>query len=483
MLVQDITLTHPDAYYSEAYYSAPFQGVVLSDRQRQRAFHLSQTVIGESQQWAVYLQGLALQGFEQWLLNHSQSLTLQLDRCSTLQPQYANLIRGVCNLEVGNSSKIIRLCLLVSGLESEGIVLVPRAAIDLAEFTPDCYVLIGIDEEQALVEVQGCLRRDRLPPIQTLETLPDWSYVIPTTWFQESPQDLILWLRYLHPQALPQRAGKVPHSPEELAFDDRETLAETLAQTPSYIPLWQVLPWEQVAAILREPAWANWLYQIQRQSLLATIVDPNQQEATAPNQASFKTPDVLNVWFWTRGKLDELAQALSWVLLPPLGVAALRRSGEVRFEEILREFNRLGKPVPPQARAAYQDSPVETLRERYWSGTTIRLYALVWPSLGLNHTPEWTLVVVVSSCPGFQLVLQIADSMQVLIDRKIPASQTRTYGYGRVSGEWHEQFRVTVILETDSLVQESRLDDRSAKDGGTVVNKVIHDTLFTFAQE
>ena len=119
---------------------------------------------------------MALFAFEEWLYEREPSLTVNTENSSTLQHQYANLIDAVCNLEVGN----FQVCLIPSMLLTHEEIAIPRAAIDLPEYTAHFYVVIGVDEELEIAAVIGFLRYDQLLNIiAELQPEADWNYYIP----------------------------------------------------------------------------------------------------------------------------------------------------------------------------------------------------------------------------------------------------------------------------------------------------------------
>lgn len=105
--------------------------IINLEEQSQQAFLISEQINNQLRQWQVYFQCLALFAFEEWLHEREPSLTIDRDNSSTLQQQYANVIDAVSNLEVGN----FKVCLIPSMLLTNEEIAIPRAVIDLPEYT------------------------------------------------------------------------------------------------------------------------------------------------------------------------------------------------------------------------------------------------------------------------------------------------------------------------------------------------------------
>jgi hypothetical protein len=144
-------------------------------------------------------------------------------------------------------------------------------------------------------------------------------------------------------------------------------------------------------------------------------------------------------------ELDELAQQLSWVLLPSLATrSALRqqlRSPAEEFKAIAKQLSRSGLEISPQARGAYRDLLL--------GGTPLRLYALTWPLLS-GSVPEWTLLLILgapleTSLPR-GLKLRISDQARILVERVSDENDNSSYFFTSVIGSLDEKFIVTISL-------------------------------------
>lgn len=120
------------------------ESLELSLEQIDRAVQWSQPIADAEQQWQVYLQGLALVAFKQWLEEWAPDLKVNDRQCSIYQPAIAGLVDTVCNLEIGS----FKLCLIITQNLADAVVNVPKAVVHLPQFVSHLYVLLEINEEQ-----------------------------------------------------------------------------------------------------------------------------------------------------------------------------------------------------------------------------------------------------------------------------------------------------------------------------------------------
>jgi hypothetical protein len=433
-LLQDVEIVHERA-------------IVLDSSQIDHAVQLSTQIPHESRQWQAYLNTLALYSVEQWLQEQAPNLPIHQQSCSILQPQLANVIEAVANLEVGD----FKLCLLATGTLSDDRIALPQAVIDLPEYTAHFYMVIEILEEQEQAQIQGFLRYDQLLS-QLLSThvqaSTDWTYELPLSWFNPDANQLLLYLRCLEPTAI-----ALPAIPTTRAASLAQIQGELMDRLPQLQSpqrsLWQVLNWEEGEAVLTSPALLTWLYHLQRgeqsiQDRLATVM----RQVTQGVQAL--TQQTINVGLWFQDTLDMLAQNVSWVLLPALtpemvalrsGRSAISSSPAETIEAILEELRQTGMEIPAQVRAAYQDLQL--------AGTALRLSAAVWPIQALDSPPEWSLLVLLGVPSETRLPqnlkLQISDQSTVLVERVVTVDD-EAYLYACVIGTADEQFSITLSL-------------------------------------
>ena len=160
---------------------------------------------------------------------------------------------------------------------------------------------------------------------------------------------------------------------------------------------------------------------------------------------------ILNTGLWLQEKLDEIAQNLSWHLLP--AYAPMMRSSDLRspkeeLETIVSEVERLHVKVPPSAKAAYQDFH---LGDRH-----LRLYATVWADGHLSENPEWSLLLVIGCQASNEIPhgvrMRVRDQQQVLVDRHLDADSTDPYLYACVIGNQNEVFTVSISLPSGVML-------------------------------
>lgn len=172
----------------------------------------------------------------------------------------------------------------------------------------------------------------------------------------------------------------------------------------------------------------------------------NLQQLTAP---------LINVRRWLQNELDELAQQLAWVLLPPLALEdAMRLTARVvnqptpqeSFESVIKQLVRDGMTLPADARVAYQDLDVGQV--------AARLYAIAG-TLPPDPTPEWTLLIILGPRSQIPLPrrtrLQISDADTPLTQQIL--TQQDNYLYAKVIGTLEEQFWVTITIPNGETIE------------------------------
>jgi len=397
----------------------------LTSDQMASAVALSQAEPHPERQWRIYLHGLALQGFTQWLQDRDPDLSLRTEQVSLRDPAYAHAIDAVCGLQVGE----LRLCLLTSGTLVDSLVSLPKAAVDLPDWAAQLFVWIEVDEHQGAVRVAGVLRRDQL--LRRLDRLgqpSEWEYDIPLSWFELDNNQLLLYLRCLQATALPMTTAAV-----ELTANHQARLQQLLPQLQQADVLPEVrLPWSLGAALLSHPQWTHWLYQVQRGQSPAWPQPPRSQAWPQ---------GVINTGLWLRQQLDPLAQSLAWTLLPPPQLASAMRTTTLEdFGPLLQSLDDRGLSLGVGAAAAYHDVS--------WAGGGLRLYALSWALPGTTGDPEWTLLVIVGPQPGQPRPqgggLQISDDESRLVERYFGDDGDDEYLYAQVIGSWQEAFQVSL---------------------------------------
>jgi hypothetical protein len=410
----------------------------LSPESIAQAVELSTNIPNQQQQWQTYLNVLALYAFEEWLGSRSIDLTIDREHCPVLQPAIANVIDAVCNLKVNE----FNICLMAAGSLIDEEVTLPRAVVDIPEFVPHFYVLVEVQEEQETAVVHSFLSYEQLVNRRAsvnLEADEDWTYQLPLTWFEADPDRLLLFLRCLEPMAM-----SLPSSQSDRTMQLSQIRSELEALLPELESperhLWEVLTWEQGTVVLTNPELLNWVYQLQRGEITSASSQISLQQHLS-DILQLLTQPAVNVGRWLWNELDELAQEVSWVLLPSLAPAAALRSPVEEFEAIVTQLGQAGVEIPTQARGAYRDLQL--------AGMPLRLYAVTWPVLS-ESIPEWTLLLVLGATPGTSLPpglrLRVSDQTGVLVEQVLDTQASDSYFFTSVVGSWDEKFIVTVGL-------------------------------------
>lgn len=412
----------------------------LEAQQLEQAFSLSEQLNNQTRQWQVYIQLLSLFAFEEWLHQREATLTINKDKSTVLQNQYANVFDAVSNLEIGN----FKVCLLPSILLANEEVAIPRAVIDLAEYAAHFYVVVGVDEESEIAAVKGFLRYDQLFKLkQKLEPETDWNYYISSMQFNCKVDELLLYLQCLEKAAIP--LPEISNSRRDILKGMQTVLLNLLPQVQNR-PLWKVLNWEQGKAVLTTPNLLNWLY-----------LSIHQNTATLTKHLSdllqILTQQTIDVGRWIVNKVDDTVQTLSWELLPE--VSALRSTSsnssnklspieelDIIFANIQRE-NQVDIPIT--AIRAYQDVQLNKL---------LRLYALVW-SLPQSKS-EWSLLLILKAIDtsyntsSSEFTLRVSDQTAILYEEELIVSSNSSdnYIYTQLEGDFNDRFLIAITSET-----------------------------------
>lgn len=291
--------------------------------------------------WRTYINGLALFALADFFQERAADLAVNLEKCSLFQPELARAIDAACNLQVGQ----FKICAIATGFAEEFLTL-PRAAIDLPEFVAHFYVAVEVEEESAIAALQGFWRYDQLAQAQ-LEPQADWTYAVPIAGINPKLDDLLLHLRCLAPEAiqLPITAGE---------------RSSVLWRLPAIAerPWWQVLTWEEGAALLTNPALIRQLYR--------------------PKIA------LINLSAWLQNTFEEGLQTVGTLFggLEPEPALAFRDEGGMDFSRAAKRALDLGVPVVVSVMRQPGISTVSSAEFR----THIRLRA--YPSPGETYLPS-----------------------------------------------------------------------------------------------
>ncbi|WP_228053002.1 DUF1822 family protein [Nodosilinea sp. LEGE 07298] len=208
--------------------------VVLSAPAMEWAVQICQQVTS-GQQWATFLQAIALRGVQDWLESGATGLRFTYDL--TQPPIFG--VQGEVNG--------FRLCIVPQGIVSDGQVTIPRSTLDDAQGFAHLYLLAAVQEEADQVTILCGLRRDRLlAQRDTLVPANEDTYAVPLAYFDTSPEEMLLYLNCLNPTQLETAAQTTPsRSPSQGVInvgrwlsDRLDTLADTVASTLT----WALLP-------------------------------------------------------------------------------------------------------------------------------------------------------------------------------------------------------------------------------------------------
>ncbi|UJB73017.1 DUF1822 family protein (plasmid) [Acaryochloris sp. 'Moss Beach'] len=359
---------------------------------------------------AIYRQALALAAFAEWLDYRAPRLSLNQEHCSVTQPDYGHLVEAVSFLQVGE----FKICLLPNLMLTSPEWQLPKAVQDIPELAAHLYILVGIDEEQALATIQGVLRYDQLHDLTAgLSPDADWNYTLPVDAMAPTKaKDLLVYLHCLDPATIP-----LPVADGVVRLERAELTATlTRHQTDPVAFPWS---WEHYAAILTDASLRAWVYDQLQQ-------DP---EAISPRQPLAQT--VVDVRQWLTTQVEDLQQELAgWILPPP--TLAFRFDDPV--ESLLTQIQaETGLTVPDTAGRAYRDV----------RGTVpgLRLYALTWMSAS-----GWQLLLILGTTkhhpPAHGVTLTVQDATEIQWQAQL--QPPKGYLYVQLSAPLDEGWTITV---------------------------------------
>ncbi len=421
--------------------------IALEPERIQQAAELSSQIVKSAGQWQTYLNALALYGFEQWLRERASELPVDLENCSLMQPAVASAIdKAVCNLQVGD----FKLCLLATGSSIEDVVVLPRAVIDLPEYTAHFYVAIAVREELEQAKITGFIAYDCLmAELQSanLSSEPDWTYELPLAWFEPDADRLLLYLRCLETRAI-----SLPAIPNYRSIAVEQMQEDIIAVIPQLQSgdrsLWQLFDWERGGLLLTNPKLLKWLYRLQTEPELLTGQEGTSVLEQLSSILSSFSRQVVNVGLWLQSELDAIAENIAWTLLPPPALATVplrsvrvtaTESVSEEFAAIIAELRGTELEIPPEARGAYLDFNK--------ANNPFRLYAITW----LSSPEEWTLVLVLGLQTGRELPsglkLQVSDRDKVLFEQLVETDGEDVYLYASTIGDLSEEFLAQISFQ------------------------------------
>lgn len=148
----------------------------------------------EGHQWEVYLNALALFGFEAWLKE-------QLPELPELPMQRDVNQVGACYLQAGE----FKLCILATEQVLDEVVNIPRTVFAQPELAAHFYVVLEVLEEQEQAIARGFLRHDELMSYyhQAAQSVPESEvYSLPLSALDAEINHLVIYTRYSAPSAI-----------------------------------------------------------------------------------------------------------------------------------------------------------------------------------------------------------------------------------------------------------------------------------------
>ncbi|MGP1383498.1 MAG: DUF1822 family protein [Thainema sp.] len=151
------------------------------------------------QQWATFLQAVALQGVQHWLESGATGIRFIYDHSEPPGSGVQGEVNG------------FRLCIVPQGTLSEGQVTIPQTTLDSTQGFAHLYLLAEVQEEANQVTILCGLRRDRLlAQRETLIPNGNSTYSVPVACFDTSPEEMLLYLNCLTPTQLETSAQETP---------------------------------------------------------------------------------------------------------------------------------------------------------------------------------------------------------------------------------------------------------------------------------
>ncbi|MGB6013563.1 MAG: DUF1822 family protein, partial [Nodosilinea sp.] len=286
--------------------------VLLSAPAMEWAVQICQQVTS-GQQWATFLQAMALQGVQDWLESGATGLRFTYDR--TQPPGFG--IQGEVNG--------FRLCIVPQGIVSDGQVTIPRSTLDDVQGFAHLYLLAAVQEEADQVTMLCGLRRDRLlAQRDTLIPADGDTYTVPLAYFDTSPEEMLLYLNCLNPTQLETAAQTAPSRSLNQGFinvgrwlsDRIDALSDTVTSTLN----WALLPPLSVShAMMSGHAPAEALETVLRELEPAGVVIPPMARGAYTDLQPAGVPLRLYALTWTEMAGPQPEWCLFLVLGPTPG--------------------------------------------------------------------------------------------------------------------------------------------------------------------
>lgn len=176
--------------------------ITLDDDQIEAAMSIARPITDPDRQWQVYLNALALAGFEAWLTMRSPDLLFNAQDCPLFKSNPADRLPIAANLRVGQ----LRVSTVAIGLNS--ILSIPSAVIEQTQAQSDYYVALDTIEEEGLVTIAGFISDSQLrAQIGTSQPDADGNYNLPFRSLNPNLAEFLLYARCLQPTLAPVSAA------------------------------------------------------------------------------------------------------------------------------------------------------------------------------------------------------------------------------------------------------------------------------------
>ena len=392
-----------NCFLDDYFGSVPTETIDLDAEQVEPALEFSNKATHRQRQ--VYLQALAKIGFAEWLKKRQPSLFSQ--ELTLLQPVDSNIIDAVCNVEVNN----FKLCLIPTISFSDDEITVPRAVIDLPEFAHHFYVILAIDEELDVIGIKGFIRYDELSNYRAqLQPQIDWTYQLPLSNFSQDPNELLLYLQHLPPDAivLPEVTSR-----KNTLISIHQELLHILPQIGNR-SLWKALNWRQGEAVLATPEILKWL----------DTEDTAHKSTHLSDLLQILTQQVIDARDWLNNQFN-------WQVRP---LASAFR-GEIReLTEIITKISQQNNlEIPRTASYACQEI----------LNTPVQIHIITW---SLN-SDEWALLLILTSSNyllASEYNLRVSDQQAILASETLERNSQDQCVYTLVVGNYQDIFIATI---------------------------------------
>ncbi len=389
-------MTDPPDSLSLHFEAIATESIELAPAAVAQAIALSQAISDPLERWQSYLALLVLEGFEQWLQQHSTPITLKRKQATLLQPNGFDL-PAASRLDLSR----FQVCLVAIDSDEDEVIELPASVMDVPSQMAHFYIAAAVCEEQKQVAMRYFLRYDQLAQYRQQNSYPitsNQTYQLPTAIFETNFDDLLLYLTCLEPSAI-----VLPTANSALA-----PLNQRLVQPVVNAGAWLQ---RQINDLADDLVWC--FFSPRRvggmMSVESIMADANTAQRT--NATAF--PGDSNAYATD----DHLAA-------------------------ILTAIERNGIQIPQDSKAAYQDLLVDN--------QALRLCVVIWATPQATPEPEWSLLAILKALPNQtipeQTRLIISETTTPIVEEILRPGTA--YLVAQAIGNWDEQFTITITLPT-----------------------------------